>query len=312
MIKFPFKQVYFEISGVCNAKCPFCVTGTGRLPSGGFISVDFFKKSIDKLLETKLIDNQSALFLYNWGEPFLHPNFAEIIEYVNEKGVKFSLSSNASVYKEFTQKTIENLQEISFSLPGFSQDSYNRVHGFNFDKIKNNIVRFVDNLKKVGYQNKVKIFYHIYQFNLDEIVSAKEFCKAVNGDFFPYFAFIADYEKAKNYLLNRLSADDMRALAESIILADMAKKIETKPPGYRCPQNDILVLDEHAEILTCCFLPKNHPDYSCGNLFNLESENFSGKTIKDECKFCLESGLSYCVHTVTAPDFTTLLIKAVA
>jgi MoaA/NifB/PqqE/SkfB family radical SAM enzyme len=305
-----FKQVYFEISGVCNAKCPFCITGTGRLSRGGFISVELFQKSIDKLIEKELIDNQSCIFLYNWGEPFLHPKINEIIEYVSEKKIKFALSSNASVYKELEIKAIKNLQEISFSIPGFSQDSYDRVHGFNFEKIKKNIAMFVENLRKVDYQNKVKIFFHIYQFNLDEIVLAKEFSRTLNTDFFPYYAFIADYEKAKNYLLNKLNLVEMRVVAESIVLADMARKIEMMPLDYRCPQDDILVLDENADILTCCFLPKDHPDYLCGNLFDdIMSENFKSETVKEECKFCLESGLSYCVHSVTTPDFSNLLMR---
>ncbi|HIE07386.1 MAG TPA: radical SAM protein, partial [Desulfarculaceae bacterium] len=168
-----YKEVYFEISGICNARCPFCVTGTRRLPQGDFISVDLFEKSIDKLIEEKLIDRRSCIFLYNWGEPFLHPDLDNIIEYVNKREINFALSSNASVYKEFKVKDVEKLHEISFSMSGFSQFSYDRIHGFRFEKIKQHITMFAENLKKIGYRNKVKIFFHIYQFNLDEIILAK-------------------------------------------------------------------------------------------------------------------------------------------
>ncbi|MEA1924143.1 MAG: radical SAM protein [Pseudomonadota bacterium] len=308
MAKITYKEVYFEISGICNARCPFCITGTGRLPQGGLINVDLFKKSIDKLIEEKLIDNRSSVFLYNWGEPFLHQDLDKIIEYVNKREINFALSSNASVYKEFKAKAVKKLQEISFSMSGFSQSSYDRVHGFRFEKIKKNIAKFAENLKKVGYRNKVKIFFHIYQFNLDEIILAKEFAKNIGADFVPYYAFIADYEKAKNYLLNKLSIAEMRSVAESIVLADMVQKIKMMPANYRCPQYDILVLDEKADILTCCFLPKDHPDYYCGNLFDDKlRESLKAKTRKNECKFCLESGLSHCVHNVTIPEFSNLL-----
>ncbi len=305
-----YKEVYFEISGICNARCPFCVTGTRRLPQGNFISVDLFEKSIDKLIEEKLIDSRSCIFLYNWGEPFLHPDLETIIEYVNKREINFALSSNASVYKEFKVKEVNKLQEISFSMPGFSQSSYDRIHGFRFAKIKQKITMFAENLKDIGYRHKVKIFFHIYQFNLDEIILAKEFAKTIEADFVPYYAFIADYEKAKNYLLNQLSSAEMRSLAESLVLADMAQKIEIMPLNYRCPQDDILVLDEQADILTCCFLPKDHPEYYCGNLFdgNLR-KNLKAKTGKNECKFCLESGLSHCVHNITIPEFSNFLMR---
>ena len=167
---------------------------------------------------------------------------------------------------------------------------------------------FAENLKKIGYQHKVKIFFHIYQFNLDEIILAKEFAKSIDADFVSYYAFIADYDKAKNYLLNKLSHAEMRSVAESIVLADMVQKIKLMPSNYRCPQDDILVLDEKADILTCCFLPKDHLDYSCGNLFDdALRENLKAKTRKIECKFCLESGLSHCVHNITIPEFCNLL-----
>jgi len=308
MIQTIYKEIYFEISGICNARCPFCVTGTRRLPQGDFISVDLFEKSIDKLIEEGLINSQSCIFLYNWGEPFLHPDLDKIMEYVNKREINFALSSNASIDKEFKAKEVKKLQEISFSMSGFSQSSYDRVHGFRFENIKKNIAMFAENLKKAGYRNRVKIFFHIYQFNLDEIILAKEFAKTIDADFVPYYAFIADYDKAKSYLLNKLSSAEMRSVAESIVLADMVQKIKLMPSNYRCPQDDILILDEKADILTCCFLPKDHPDYYCGNLFDGKlRENLKAKTRKNECQFCLESGLSYCVHNVTIPEFSNSL-----
>ena len=303
-----FKQVYFEISGVCNARCPFCATGTGKLSQGSFISVDLFKKAIDRLIAVKLIDRHSCIFLYNWGEPFLHKQFDEILDYVNYKNTNFALSSNASIFKKFSVAAIKNLQEISFSMSGFSQASYNKIHGFEFAKIKANIKNFAENLQCLNFQNKFRIFFHIYQFNLEEIISAQAFAAEIGAEFFPYYAFIADYNKAKNYVLNRLSSEEMRPIAESIMLADMAEKIKHAPPGYKCPQDEILVLDEKAEILTCCFLPKDHMDYYCGNLFADELwENLENKLLKKECEFCRASGLSYCVHNITTPGFSSWL-----
>ncbi len=303
-----YKQVYFEISGVCNAKCPFCVTGTGRLPKGGVISLALFKKSIDKLVDEKLIDNQSCISLYNWGEPFLHQDFYKILGYLNERDINFALSSNASIYKEFDINNVKKLQEISFSMSGYSQSSYDRVHGFSFEKIKVNITKFIDNLKKVGYQKKIRIFFHIYQFNLDEIVLAKDFSETLGVEFFPYYAFIADYEKAKDYLLNRLDFEEIRSLGESLVLADTVQKIKTMPLNFSCPQHDMLVIDENADILTCCFLAKNHLEYSSGNLFDDDWRgNLVAKTNKNECRFCLQSGLSYCVHDIAIPEFSKFL-----
>jgi hypothetical protein len=193
-------------------------------------------------------------------------------------------------------------------MSGLSQSTYERVHRFKYEKIKLNITRFIDNLKKIGYQQKIRIFFHIYQFNFDEIVLAKEFVKTLGVEFFPYFAFIADYEKAKDYLLNKLGPDEIKILGESLVLADMVQKIKAMPLNFSCPQYDMLVLDENADILTCCFLAKDHLEYSCGNLFDDDWRgNLMAKTNKNECRFCLQSGLSYCVHDIAIPEFSKFL-----
>ena len=299
-----FQQVFFEISGVCNARCPFCVTGAGKSPAGGFIPFELFTRAIERLLDKELIGAESCICLYNWGEPFLHRDLGKILEYLSRRRVRFSLSTNASVYRELSPAMIAGLEELSFSLPGFSQRSYDRIHGFDFSAIKNNLEGFVSHLQKLGYRGRKKLFFHIYQFNLDEIAPARAFARELGVEFCPYYAFIADYNRARAYLEERLSYRELRELAENLFLADMADKIARAPAAYRCPQYDILVLDEEAEILTCCYLSKGHPDYSCGSLFDDDLQaRLARREEQPECRFCRESGLSYLVHHSATPEF---------
>ncbi len=299
-----FKQVYFEISGACNARCPFCVTGAGRRPQGRFIAPELFARALDRLLERGLIEAQTEIFLFNWGEPFLHPDLEKILACLNSRRVHFSLSTNASLYREFSPAMISNLQELSFSLPGFSQASYDRIHGFNFSTVKENIRRFADRLRQLDYGGRSQVFFHIYQFNLDEIAPARAFTRELGMEFFPYYAFIADYDRAKAYLQERLKVAELKELGENLLLADMADKVRRVPSTYRCPQYEILVLDEEVNILTCCYLPKGHAGYSCGSLFDDDLEAcLAQRQNQPECAFCLTSGLSYLVHHPTAPEF---------
>jgi len=299
-----FQQVYFEISGACNARCPFCVTGAGMGPKGGFISFEVFARAIDRLLETGLIGDRTCINLFNWGEPFLHRDLEKILEYLNHRRVGFSLSTNASIKREFTPAMITHLRELSFSLPGFSQSSYDRIHGFDFSTIKDNIRKLVVSLRRLGYGGQSKIFFHIYQFNLDEIAPARAFARELGAEFCPYYAFIADYNRARAYLEEKLSYRELKELGENLFLADMADKIEQMPATYRCPQYDILVLDENAEILTCCYLSKGHANYSCGSLFDDDlMAHLARREQQPECGFCLKSGLSYLVHHSATPAF---------
>lgn len=63
-IKFPLKQVFFEIVGKCNAKCTYCITGNGT-QTGDFVDVDKFKETITSLFERKIVDFDTNFDLYN-------------------------------------------------------------------------------------------------------------------------------------------------------------------------------------------------------------------------------------------------------
>jgi wyosine [tRNA(Phe)-imidazoG37] synthetase (radical SAM superfamily) len=81
-----YDQVYFEISGVCNAKCRYCVTGRANHPAGGFIDTGHFQEALSILFKNKLVHNKTYFSLYNWGEPTLHPTFAKIIKLIQNTG----------------------------------------------------------------------------------------------------------------------------------------------------------------------------------------------------------------------------------
>ena len=131
----PLKQVFFEIVGKCNAKCNYCVTGNGT-QTGSFVDVEKFKKTINNLYERKIVDFDTNFSLFSWGEPFLHPHFNEIVTFLSNLNIKFSLSSNLSVIpKNINVDSFKSLESLIISMPGFSQNSYSKIHGFKFEKI---------------------------------------------------------------------------------------------------------------------------------------------------------------------------------
>jgi hypothetical protein len=74
-------------------------------------------------------------------------------EYLNDQGLKYSISTNASIPLLFNEggDSLRNLSNIIISIPGFSQESYNRVHGFRFDRIKKNIVKLIRNYRECKF-----------------------------------------------------------------------------------------------------------------------------------------------------------------
>jgi MoaA/NifB/PqqE/SkfB family radical SAM enzyme len=141
-----YKRVHFEISGVCNAQCPWCVNGRNRPKSytSRFIPPQEFQKAIDRLFEESLIDKNTIIRLFNYGEPLLHPSLQEIMKILVDYKLQYVFSTNASKFIAFNHTLIENLQLFMISIPGFSQESYDKIHGFDFDEILKNIDRWIE------------------------------------------------------------------------------------------------------------------------------------------------------------------------
>lgn len=300
----PFRKLVFEISGVCNAKCPFCLTGSRHMPAGGFIDLDLFRKSIKKLIDKELIDSQTKVYLFNWGEPLLHRDFRGIVECLNDYDLRYVISTNGSVFLSFSKAISKNLSCLAFSMPGFSQASYDKIHKLDFEEIKRNIQHYVRDLRSLGYAKDITILFHIYQFNLDELAQCESFSRSLGINFSPYEAYLNDYWLIKDYLSGNISASQLKEIAESLLAYKLREMTLRTDKDYECPQHRILSIDEKANVITCCVLPKNHPDYSCGDLHagSLEAV-LKNKTSKRECEWCIKSGVSYYVHNTQLPGY---------
>jgi organic radical activating enzyme len=307
-----YNLVYFEIVGFCNARCPWCVTGNKSLnqvsyPSR-FINVNDFRNAIVTLLEGGLIyPRESLISLANWGEPMLHPELSEILKILRKNDVNFAISTNASKFVNLENDVLGNLQEIRFSVPGFSQSSYDRIHGFNLESILKNIEMFCKNIRKEGSNAKLMMAYHLYQFNIDEIDAAMKFCSLNGIEFYPYVAYLNDFNLAKAYLDKSISAELLRWIGKDLFLHYVDELIAKTPQDYQCPQFNILTIDEYCNVLTCCALSKDHPEYSLGNLFTLSSDNIrKGKLSQKVCIECVKLGISSWVHNPWRPGFINI------
>jgi MoaA/NifB/PqqE/SkfB family radical SAM enzyme len=93
----PFKHSWFEVAGVCNSRCTYCVTGAKNASPGGIMQADTFNATLQNLERLNLIDSQSVIELYNWGQVSLHPDLQNIIRVINDHGLRYSISTNGSI-----------------------------------------------------------------------------------------------------------------------------------------------------------------------------------------------------------------------
>jgi radical SAM protein with 4Fe4S-binding SPASM domain len=93
----------------------------------------FFKKTIDEVYKELIY-----LTFYFQGEPYLNPNFLDMVRYASEKGIYTSTSTNAHyLTKEQAKKTVESkLDRLIISIDGTTQETYEQYRiGGNLQKV---------------------------------------------------------------------------------------------------------------------------------------------------------------------------------
>jgi MoaA/NifB/PqqE/SkfB family radical SAM enzyme len=281
--------------------CPWCYTGQRNRNSNnqrGFISSINFKKAIIYMVDNNIMNKSSIINLYNLGEPFLNPYLKEIINILNDYDIKYTLSTNASKVAIFSEKNVlRNLDCITFSMSGFSQSSYDKIHGFNFERIKKNIVDILNNFRACGFKGIAQISYHVYQFNLMEVEDAYKFACQNKLGMCPVYAFLNGQNMFAKYFKSELTYEEMKKASQELVLYYIDDKLKERPENYKCPQFDMLTLDENCNVLTCCGVGQESSDYSIGNLFELSLNEIKKlKLTRGICRECNETGLNYISH----------------
>src|SRR5688500_16017565 len=84
-------SIAIEPTTSCNLRCPECPSGLRSFTRPtGLVSKDLFQRVIDELAPTL-----NYLTFYFQGEPYLHPQFLDMVRYASSKGIYTSTSTNA-------------------------------------------------------------------------------------------------------------------------------------------------------------------------------------------------------------------------
>lgn len=156
---FPY-SVSIEPTTNCNLACSQCPSGLKTFSrKTGSLDINLFKKITDEL-SAFLID----LILYFQGEPFLHKQIFEMIDYASkQKKIHTTISTNGHfLNEENTYKTVKSgLDKLIISFDGINQETYKKYRkGGDIDKV----LKGIEGLIKRKNELKSKTPYIVIQF----------------------------------------------------------------------------------------------------------------------------------------------------
>jgi MoaA/NifB/PqqE/SkfB family radical SAM enzyme len=187
----------------CNLRCPLCPTGLGTLGrKRGKLSFENYTNIIDQVKPYAY-----KVYLYNWGEPFLHPDIFDIIHYASTRRIEVHLSSNLN---HFSQNMAQNLvasglDTLLVSIDGLSQEVYEKYRRKgDVTKVINHIRMIVDEKRRTG---SIKPFITmrmlVNRYNENEVEQMREVVKELGADAFTLGVLYVDTqnpEQVKEWL----------------------------------------------------------------------------------------------------------------
>lgn len=195
-------SISFEPTTSCNLRCPECPSGLRAFSRPtGMLKKDFFRETIDQVAK-----DLTYLVFYFQGEPYLNPDFLNMVQYAASKKIYTATSTNAHYLNDANAKrTVESgLDRLIISIDGTTQEVYQqyRVGG----KL-NKVLEGASNIVKWKKELKSKTPFIIFQFlvvrhNEHQIEDVQRLAREIGVDQVRLkTAQVYDYEHDPNNLI---------------------------------------------------------------------------------------------------------------
>jgi radical SAM protein with 4Fe4S-binding SPASM domain len=174
--------ISIEPTTSCNLRCPECPSGLRSFtrPTGMLDQV-LFQKTIDQIHS-----HAFYLTLYFQGEPYLHPQFLDLVIYASSKRMYVATSTNAHyLTEENAKKTVQSgLDRLIISIDGTSQDTYEQYRiGGQLSKVLEGTRNMVTWKKKLKSSTPYIVFqYLVVKPNEHQIEEAETLAKELGVD----------------------------------------------------------------------------------------------------------------------------------
>ncbi|OGR07507.1 MAG: hypothetical protein A2511_12250 [Deltaproteobacteria bacterium RIFOXYD12_FULL_50_9] len=209
----------FEVTNVCNLKCPFCLTGKGIF---GGREVRHMSFAESKHIIDAVADYTYLLQLYTWGEPLLNKDLIQIIEYAKQRNMYVMLSTNATLMTPaYNEKLLNSgIDYVMVAIDGGSDETYKQY------RVGGNYLKVLANVKDLLEQRKAKKIAHpfvewqfiVFRHNEHEVKETEKLAYSIGiNKFTPLPAYVEnekwlptlkEYKKSTIYNPERLKNCD--------------------------------------------------------------------------------------------------------
>ena len=164
-----FKQIYVEITNICNLNCSFCPKNSRPKKFMTVKEFDYITDEISPLTNT--------ICLHLMGEPLLHPNIKEIFEICNSKNLAVYLTTNGTLLKQNLELLKTGCaKRISVSLHSFEANT-------NPNSLDDYLEKVLSSCKEIADSAETYIEFRLWNETGDKNTLNKNIIEKINKTF---------------------------------------------------------------------------------------------------------------------------------
>ena len=288
-------SISIEPTTSCNLRCPECPSGLRSFKRDtGMLSVELFKKIIKQLHK-----KTTYLTFYFQGEPYLNPDFLEMVAVSSQHKLFTSTSTNAHYLNEENAiKTIESgLNQLIISIDGTTQEIYEQYRvGGSLNKVIEGTKNIINWKRKLKSSTPHVVFqFLVVKPNEHQLADVKILAAELGVDELRFkTAQVYDYENGNSLI----PENENYSRYKKGINGKWRLKNKLQNQCWRMWSSCVITWD--GKIVPCCF--DKDAKYNMGNISEIpfnkiwtskEYDEFRSKLLKsrkeiDICTNCSE------------------------
>lgn len=248
------ETLILEPTNLCTMKCPTCPTGAGKLNRPkGMMSLENYKKIIDQVR-----GYTKKIVLFNYGEPFMHPEIIAMIKYAKGADLFIKTSTNGEFFKnkKFCVNLVKSgLDYLIICLDGADDETLKKFRvNTKFDHIIQTFRTMMEVKKELGFKTPIiELQFILMKHNEHQREKMKEIARDLGVDIYT--------EKTAGIDIND---HDFQKLAEQLLptdaslarydkLTDGSFKLKGEIPNYCSQVLNSMVINCDGNVVPCCY-----------------------------------------------------------
>lgn len=263
----------------CNHKCIFCAYESVEKHKEIF-PLNRFESLVDELTTLGV----KSLFFSGDGEPLLHPNISEMIQYAKAKGLSLALNTNGTLLNsKIAHEIIPCLDWIRVSINGATDETYSAIHQTSkthFSELFDNLIFLVNAKNSQTSKCTIGVQSLLLRENISTLPILVERLSRLNIDYFSLKPYLP--HPNSSYRPGSFSKQDIEILDKNLKIHETDRfKVHVRAHLENSPARNynqchsfcfMTEIDALGEIYTCGPMVGN-PDFSLGNILNESFES---------------------------------------